>query len=101
MNPKLLILRLLLDHTVWSEYRQFIKTEDDKYLDALYSALDDLHESLHRVITPDEFKAAVGLVIANERDKDKEVYEQYLTTLFNACIVTGKQIGRASCRERV
>ena len=81
-----MILRLLLDHTVWSEYRQYIKTKDDKYLDALYKVLDELHDAHHRVVTPDEFKVACGLLIANERDKEREVYEQYLDTLFNADI---------------
>jgi len=86
MNPKLLILRLLLDHTVWSEYRQFIKLKDDKYLAVLYGVLDELQDSLHRVVTPDEFKAAVGLRIDSERDKDREVYEQLLKLLTEADI---------------
>ncbi len=84
MNPKLLIIRLLLDHSLWSEYRQFIKTNDDRHLATLYTVLDDLMGTHNRSISQDEFKAAVGLLISTERDKDKEVYNQYVDTLFNA-----------------
>lgn len=52
----------------------------------LYAVLDELHEAHHRVVTPDEFKVAVGLKIDSERDKDREVYQQYLDILFSADI---------------
>lgn len=81
MNPKLLILKLLFDPSLWKEYRQFIDTKGDKYLETLYKTLDGLLEQVNRVITLDEFKAVVAGSGAFERDKDREVYEQLLKEL--------------------
>ncbi len=84
MNPKLLVLRLLLDPSVWKEYRQYVSPKGDKHLETMYRLLDQTHESLDRVITLDEFKSIVHGSGATERDKDRDIYEQYLKILSEA-----------------
>ena len=88
VNPKLLILRLLFDPSVWKEYRHHINLKEDKHLKLLYTVLDGLLEKVDRVVTLDEFKAVVASSGAFERDKDREVYEQLLKTLTEAEIGT-------------
>jgi replicative DNA helicase len=84
LNPKLQILKLFFDPTIWKEYRQYVVPKGDKYLEALYKTLDELLERVNRVITLDEFKAVVASSGAFERDKDREVYEQLLKELTDA-----------------
>lgn len=84
MNPRLLLIRLLLKPEVWAEYRQFIHIKDDRHLETMYRLLDELIEKHNREITAEEYKAAVELVIDSERDKDKEVYHHYLSILFSS-----------------
>lgn len=86
MNPKLLILRLLLDPSVWKEYRQYINLKGDKHLETLYKVLDGLLEQVDRVVTLDEFKAVLANSGAFDRDKDREVYDQLLKLLTEADI---------------
>ena len=86
MNPKLLIIRLLLDPSVWKEYRQFINPKGDKYLEALYASLDGLLSKVDRRISLDEFKAVVEASGVLAREKDREVYLQMLEILEKADI---------------
>ena len=86
MNPKLLILRLLLDPSLWSEYRQFINPKGDKYLEAIYKALDGLMEKKERTCSLDEFKAVLSGSGAFQREKDREVYLQMFEVLEKADI---------------
>jgi replicative DNA helicase len=86
MNPRLVILRLLFDKEIWSEYRDFIKPDDDKHIKRLYSILDDLINKKGSSVSLDEFKAAVAMSIDSERDKDKELYVAYLDLLTKADI---------------
>lgn len=88
MNPKLLILRLFLDPSVWKEYRHYVNLKGDKHLELLYKTLDGLLDKVNRVVTLDEFKAVVAGSGAFERDKDREVYQQLLKILTEAEIGT-------------
>jgi replicative DNA helicase len=84
LNPKLLIIRLLLNPSIWKEYRQYINLKGDKYLETLYKVLDGLLEQVNRVVTLDEFKAVLAGSGAFDRDKDREVYDQLLKLLTEA-----------------
>jgi len=81
MNPKLIVLLLLLDPVIWKEYRHFIQIKNDKYLETLYKLLEDLILKVDREISLEEFKAVVANSGAFERDKDKEVYLQMFSVL--------------------
>lgn len=84
VNPKLLILLLLLDPSVWSEYRQFVNPKGDKYLEALYASLDGLLTRVDRKVSLDELKATLGGSGAFQREKDAAVYLQMFEVLEKA-----------------
>lgn len=84
LNPKLLIIRLLLDPSLWSKYRQFINPKGDKYLETVFKVLDGLMEGKTRKCTLDEFKAHLEASGALAREKDREVYLQMLEILEKA-----------------
>lgn len=84
MNPKILIIRLFLDPSVWNEYRRFISLKGDKHLEAIYASLDGLLKQVNRVITLDELKATVACSGAFERDKDRDVFLQIFKVLEEA-----------------
>ena len=86
MNPKLLIILLLLDPSVWKEHRQFINPKGDKYLEALYASLDGLLSRVDRRISLDELKASLSGSGAFQRDKDAAVYTQMFEVLEKADI---------------
>ena len=86
MSPKLLIIRLLLDPSVWKENRQFISVKGDKHLEILYASLDGLLERVDRQVSLDEFKATVAGSGAFEREKDREVLLQMFKVLEEADI---------------
>jgi len=81
VNPKILILKLFFNPSIWKEYRQFVSTKDDRLLDSLYRVLDGLLERVDREISLDEFKASLEASGAFERDKDREVLLQMLAIL--------------------
>lgn len=81
MNPKLLIIRLLLDPAVWKEYRQFVSPKGDKHLETLYASLDGLLTRVDRKVSLDEFKAVVAGSGAFQREKDAAVYTQMFEVL--------------------
>jgi len=86
LNPKLLILLLLLDPSVWKEHRQFINPKGDKYLEALYASLDGLLTRVDRKVSLDELKASLSGSGAFQRDKDAAVYTQMFEVLEKADI---------------
>lgn len=84
LNPKLLILKLFFDPVIWKENRQFVNPKDDKTLKTFYAVLDGLLDRLTRKVTLDEFKSNLEASGAFQRDKDREVYHQYISLLENA-----------------
>ena len=84
MNPKLLIIKLLLNPDIHSRYREYISEKGDKHLETIYKVLDESITRLNRVMTLDELKSILWASNATERDKDREVYEQYFKVLTEA-----------------
>lgn len=86
MSSKIVIIRLLLKKELYSSFRQFIQTKEDKYLKEFYTLLDKLHSSIDRDISIDEFKISLEASGAFQREKDREVYLQMLEVLEKADI---------------
>lgn len=85
MSPKLVIIKLLLNPTIWKEYRQFISLKGDKYLEALYATLDRLMETVDREVSLDELKVQANLSnTLSGKEKDKEILDQMLEVLEKA-----------------
>lgn len=84
MNPKLLILKLLLNRELYNQYRQFISLDTDKHLETIYKALDDLFSKVDREITLNELEAYLEASGATTREKDRVIYEQYFNLLNEA-----------------
>ena len=62
--------------------------------------LQVLHEDNHLIVV----NKRVGDIVQGDKTGDKplsEIVKEYIKAKYNKPIVTGKQIGRASCRERV
>ncbi len=81
MNPKIQILKLLLNLETYKKYREFINLKEDKFLELLYNSLDILISKYNRDISIEEYILYINTNIDNIKEKDKQVISILLEQL--------------------
>lgn len=83
MNPKLQILKLLLNLETYKNYRHYINLKEDKFLNILYNNLDILINTYNKDISLEEYILFTNNNIDYIKEKDKEILGLLLDQLSN------------------